>query len=196
MRRDLARPGAALVVLGLSSIIVSDQRYVRGEGTAVDALNEWPRALGAPLELLMPLGTLGAGLLLTAVVAVATLRWRPTAAVLVASFAGWRLDDLAKDLVERPRPAAVLTGITLRDSEATGFGFPSGHATLAFALAMVLHPLVPSGWRWVPWALALGVGLARLYVGAHFPMDVLGGAALGIAVGAVATAILKTDRAR
>src|SRR5687767_1605020 len=153
MRRDLARPGAALLVLGLSSIIVSDQRYVRGEGAAVDAVNEWPRAVGAPLELLMPLGTLAAGLLLTAVVAVATLRWRPTAAVLLASFAGWRLDNPAKDLVERPRPTAVLNGITLRDSEATGFGFPSGHATMAFALAMVLHPLLPSRWRWAPWAL-------------------------------------------
>jgi membrane-associated phospholipid phosphatase len=183
----LAPPGVALAVLGVSSLLVSEQRYVRGEGRVSEALNDWPRAIGEPLELTMPLGTLGAGLLLTALVAVVTLRPRATLAVLLASFVAWRLDNVLKDLIERPRPRAVLGGdIVLRDTGATGFGFPSGHTTTAFALAAVLHPLLPGRWRWVAWLLAAAVGIARIYVGAHFPMDVIGGAALGVAIGGVA----------
>jgi membrane-associated phospholipid phosphatase len=190
-RQGWARPGAALAVVVLSAVVVSDQRYVIGEGRVVDAVNELPRWLGAPLELVMPVGTLGAGLLLTAVVAVVALHWRPTAAVLAAAFVSWRADNVLKDLVERQRPPAILhSDITLRDSEATGFGFPSGHTTTAFALAAVLHPLLPRRWRWVPWAVAVAVGVARMYVGAHFPMDVLGGAALGVAIGGAASLLL------
>ena len=168
---------------------MADQRFVRGEGATVDAVNEWPRWIGAPLEGVMPLGTLSAGLLLTALVAVVCLHWRPPSAVLVAAFASWRLDNVLKEIIERPRPAEELSDLTLRDG-ASGFGFPSGHTTTAFALAAVLHPLLPGRWRWVPWVLALAVGLARMYVGAHFPMDVLGGAALGIAVGGGASLLL------
>ncbi len=186
------RPGAALAVLGVSAVVVSDQRYVRGEGRVVDAVNEWPRWVGAPIEALMPLGTLGAGLLLTAIVAVVSLRWQPTVAVLLAAFASWRLDNVVKDHVERPRPPGVRHHQTGPDSDATGFGFPSGHTTTAFALAAVLHVLLPGRWRWVPWVLAVAVGAARMYVGAHFPMDVVAGAALGIAVGGAASVLVPS----
>lgn len=181
-----ARPAGALAVLVIGSVVVADQRYVLGEGRVTRAVNDWPAAIGGPLELTQPLGTLGAGLILTAVVAVVTLRPRATLAVLAASFAAWRLDNVLKDLLERPRPAGVLHDVTVRDEAATGFGYPSGHTTVAFALAAVLHPLLPSAWRWLPWLLAGAVGVGRVYVGAHFPMDVVGGAALGVVIGGVA----------
>jgi len=178
-------------VLGVSAVLVSEQRYIRGEGRVTEAVNDWPRAIGGPLELCMPLGTLGAGLVLTAVVAVVTLRPRATLAVLLASFAAWRLDNVLKEVIERPRPPAVLgSDITLRDGSATGWGFPSGHTTAAFALAAVLHPLLPGRWRWAPWLLATAVGVARIYVGAHFPMDVIGGVALGLVIGGVASLLV------
>ncbi len=189
------RPGSALAVLVVSSVVVADQRYVLGEGRITRAVNDWPGAIGGPLELIQPLGTLGAGLILTALVAVVTLRPRATLAVLIASLAAWRLDNIVKDLIERPRPPGVLHDVTLRDDAATGFGFPSGHTTAAFALAAVLHPLLPSRWRWVGWLLAVAVGIGRIYVGAHFPVDVLGGAALGVAVGGAA-GLLVADRYR
>ena len=187
MRSDLprvARPAAATVAFGVTCLLASDQRYVRGEAGLTEAINDWPGAVGEPLELTMPLGTLGAGLLLTALVAVVTLRARATFAVLLASFVAWRLDNAAKELIERPRPPAVLgRDVVLRDSSATGWGFPSGHTTAAFALAAVLHPLLPGRWRWGAWLLAAAVGVARIYVGAHFPLDVVGGAALGAVIG-------------
>lgn len=186
------RPGAALGVLAVSAVVVSDQRFVRGEGRLVEAVNDWPRAVGAPLEASMVLGTLAAGLALTVVVAVATGRPRATVAVFVATLLAWWLDGPAKDLLERPRPDPEVLDIVLRDPDATGFGFPSGHATMAFALAAVLHPVVPRRWRWAPWVIAGAVGVARVYVGVHFPMDVVGGAALGTAIGGTA-ALLVAD---
>jgi len=144
----------------------------------------------------MQLGTLGAAILVTAVVAGTLLPQRPLVvlSVVIASFAAWRLDDVVKELIERPRPEGVLPAAVVRD-EATGFGYPSGHTCLAFALAAVLHPLLPPKVRWVPWVLATAVGMARLYVGVHWPMDVVGGAALGIAIGSAASA-LGTSRYR
>ena len=181
----IARPGVGLAVFAVSAVLVSDQRYLRGETAVLEAVNGWPRVVGAPLEASMPLGTLGAGLVLTVLVAVITGRPRTTLAVFVATVAAWRLDDLAKELIERPRPEGLVDGLVVRE-HASGFGFPSGHGAMAFALAAVLHPVLPTRWRWVPWALAVAVALARLYVGVHWPMDVVGGAALGIAIGGAA----------
>ena len=53
----IAGPTVSLAVLGVSSVLVSEQRYVRGEGRVTEAVNDWPRAIGGPLELCMPLGT-------------------------------------------------------------------------------------------------------------------------------------------
>ena len=191
-----AAPIAALAVLALSSILVSDQHYVRGETAAFDAVNDWPRWIGVPLEAVMHVGTLGVGLVLIGAVALTHLPRQPRAvvAVTVATLVAWRLDDVIKAIIERPRPGELPVGATVR-AHASGFGFPSGHTTLAFAFATVLHPLLPTRVRWIPWAIATAVGIARMYVGVHWPMDVVGGAALGIAIGA-ATNGLTTSRYR
>jgi undecaprenyl-diphosphatase len=176
------RPVAGLAVLAISSVLVADQRILRGETAILEAVNAWPRAIGAPLEAVAPLGTLPAALAITVAVAFITGRPRATLALFVASLLAWRLDDVMKELIERPRPEGYVDGLVVRE-EAEGFGFPSGHTTMAFALAAVLHPILPARWRWVPWVLAALVGIARLYVGVHWPMDVVGGAALGVAIG-------------
>jgi len=63
-----------------------------------------------------------------------------------------------------------------------GASFPSGHTAIAFACATVLSALAP---RAAPafFALALAIGYSRLYVGVHWPLDVLGGAVLGVVTG-------------
>jgi glycosyltransferase 2 family protein len=169
-------------VLAVSAAVVSDQHVARGETAVLLAVNGWPRIIGAPLEVVMQLGTLPAALAITVVVALVTARPRATLALLLASLVAWRLDDVLKEVIERPRPAGHVDDLVVRE-EAHGFGFPSGHTALAFAVAAVLHPLLPARWRWGPWVLASLVGIARLYVGVHWPMDLVGGAALGIAIG-------------
>ena len=58
----------------------------------------------------------------------------------------------------------------------------SGHAVLVAGLAGVITPYLPGRWKVVPWLFVVGVLVGRVYVGAHNPLDVVCGAALGIAI--------------
>jgi membrane-associated phospholipid phosphatase len=95
-----------------------------------------------------------------------------------------------KQLVVRERPAASicdgdLTCGQFRDVPLAGASFPSGHAVVAGAIATILWPYFGTRGRWALALLALSVLVARVYLGAHNPLDVLGGAAAGVAVGAL-----------
>jgi glycosyltransferase 2 family protein len=69
----------------------------------------------------------------------------------------------------------------VRDGALTeGLGFVSGHSTVAIACAAILSPSLSGRWRVAGYALATPVGLSRVVVGAHLPLDVVGGAALGL----------------
>ena len=95
-----------------------------------------------------------------------------------------------KTLVDRARPE-LDPAIALPHSAS----FPSGHATTAFAAAVATAILVPR-LRWPALLLAALVALSRVYLGVHFPLDVLAGALLGSAVGAaVALPALRRRRA-
>jgi membrane-associated phospholipid phosphatase len=110
--------------------------------------------------------------------------WRPLALLAGAAAGAWVVQVAVKQLVERPRPPA---GLAL--SHATGFAFPSGHATDAAAvygmLAVLLARSGRPAARVAAWAGAAAlvalVGLSRLYLGVHWLSDVVAGAALGIA---------------
>jgi glycosyltransferase 2 family protein len=66
----------------------------------------------------------------------------------------------------------------------TGAGFPSGHAAVAGALAFAVIGYLSRPWIIASFALAAIVLFGRVYIGAHFPLDVLGGFALGAAAAA------------
>ncbi len=104
------------------------------------------------------------------------------------------LADLAasgvKLATDRSRPEEKLDGIDVLVTTPSTASFPSGHAATSFAAAVVLAFALPA---LAPafFVLAALVGFSRLYVGVHFPLDVLAGAALGAAV---ATALLLLAR--
>ena len=89
---------------------------------------------------------------------------------------------VVKRLVDRGRPASLLSDVRLRE-HASGLGYVSGHTAVAFALAAVLAPSMPRRWRLFAVVLAVLVGVARIYAGAHLPLDVVGGAGVGLLCG-------------
>ena len=151
------------------------------EARVFRAVNGLPGSLYPPAWVIMQLGTLGAA---PAAAGAALLAHdRELAGRLLAGGTGtWALAKLVKRMVRRPRPAALVSGSRSRGRDASGLGYPSGHAGVAVALGTAVFPrLSPSG-RAVAAAAVPIVGLSRIFVGAHLPLDVAGGAALGLAV--------------
>lgn len=134
------------------------------------------------LRVVMQLGSFGAVPLAAALVGLRLRRWAPAAAVLVAGGSAYLLSQWAKDMVERPRPTTAVLGTAPR-GYASGWSFPSGHATVAFAIAgTVICCIAERPWRVVALAAAVLTAVARVYLGVHFPLDVLAGSILGLSV--------------
>jgi undecaprenyl-diphosphatase len=130
-------------------------------------------------------GVIGA-LPLVATMAALLRRFRLAAALALATLLKVSLEATAKAFVQRGRPAEMLPHVILRGQAAAhGLSFPSGHAMVIFAIAALVAPYLGRQWRLLPWALAALVCLSRVYLGAHFPLDVLAGAGLGVFIGSV-----------
>ena len=99
-----------------------------------------------------------------------------------------------KAVVARPRPFDVLSGVHVLENEAFG-SFPSGHATNAFLAAFLLSQACPK-YRWCFYGLAMIVAFSRMYVGVHYPLDVLAGALLGLGAGYAAVRLLPQEKQR
>jgi membrane-associated phospholipid phosphatase len=187
--RDRVRVGAAAAGLGLAALALSVAVAGAGIGhwevSTVDGSVDTPAVIGEPARAVMQLGTRAAMLVIALAVAVTAHRWRGPLAIVLAWGLAWLATNRAKAIIERPRPDPDLW----RDTPG-GWGYPSGHTSSAFAVATVVAALLPGRWRWVPFALAAVVGFARMYVGVHYPMDLIGGALIGLAAGLTAIAVL------
>ncbi len=95
-------------------------------------------------------------------------------------------NTLIKNLVARPRPYTRLEELTILIPKPGEFSFPSGHTSSSFASGVVLFRQLPKKWGVPALVLAILIGLSRLYVGVHYPTDVLAGMVVGtfIAIGA------------
>lgn len=169
----------------VTAAVVRRDRVGRHELRVFRMVNNLPDGLYRPAWSVMQLGALGT------VPVAAGVAWaggdRSLARrMLISGTTTWALSKAAKRLVRRPRPAGLVPGVRCRGREATGLGYLSGHAGVAVALALAAGPRVGPRWRPVLLAASTAVGLTRIYVGAHLPLDVAGGTSLGLAVDALA----------
>lgn len=85
------------------------------------------------------------------------------------------LSHVLKKVIERPRPDAS-THLVVE----TNYSMPSGHAVGAAAFAMAVTLLIRRWWVLILWVVALLIGVSRLYVGVHWPSDLLVGWVVGV----------------
>jgi undecaprenyl-diphosphatase len=130
---------------------------------------------------------LGVGLALSLL----SRRATPFVLVLLADAAADGLATLLKFVVGTRRPSGGGPLIAIPHSDS----FPSGHTATSFACATVLAALVP---RAAPafYVLALAIGYSRVYVGVHWPLDVVGGAVLGVATALLLLAVTRRRSVR
>jgi undecaprenyl-diphosphatase len=103
----------------------------------------------------------------------------------VATLLGTLLSQALKRSLHRPRPTSAIIGFEALAENPDRFSFPSGHTTAAFAAAVALAG-APFGLGPAALVLAVGIGLSRIYLGAHYPLDVAVGAPLGGIAGGLA----------
>jgi undecaprenyl-diphosphatase len=95
-----------------------------------------------------------------------------------------------KYLIVRPRPCHVLPDVHLLVGCGSGYSFPSSHAVNTFAAALVLAYFLPRG-TWAFFSFAVIVAFSRVYVGVHYPSDVLGGSIIGLTCGALVILLFR-----
>lgn len=154
------------------------------------------RSLQNPLfDLLMPILSAKRYFLLPAAVLTVMLltwggrrMWLVLAVGLLALAVADQGTNLIKAGIERPRPCHAIAGVHLLTGCTRSFSFPSNHASNMFAMATVAW-LGFRRFRWALLLLAAGVAYSRVYLGAHYPGDVLAGALWGAAVGWTSAAL-------
>ncbi|MDY4168414.1 MAG: phosphatase PAP2 family protein [[Ruminococcus] gnavus] len=101
-------------------------------------------------------------------------------AALAALAIGALITNVAlKNIIARIRPYEVVEGLKLLIEPQSDFSFPSGHTCASIGAALAMYPFLERKWGIPLVILAVLISLSRLYVGVHYPTDVLGGAVVG-----------------
>jgi len=163
-------------------------------------------------DLIMPIVTSDMLLRIAYAITVVLLLWKGDARlrwlVLFSAFALLLSDQssskLLKPMIERIRPCHVLNEINLLVGCGGGYSMPSSHAANAFAQA-ALFSIAVKKTKWYLWIIAGVIAISRVFVGVHYPFDVLVGSALGCFIGCIVALlffkiidekVLKTREAR
>lgn len=140
--------------------------------------------------LLTNLGSFGFAMLLVAAMFLLHLR-RVGVVLLLGMLTLWIMVEAVKALTDRRRPFTLLASVRVVGWKAMGLSFPSGHTSQAFFLATLIsrHFQLGIGITALLYLLAILVAVTRVYVGAHYPRDVLAGALLGAVWGVLAVVV-------
>ena len=191
-------------VVALAIAVVAGQFASGGtvpgwERSMFHAINDLPDWLETPMWVFQLAGLLLVPLLLSAIAAAFRQWWLAIALVVFVPLKLIVEKGVVKQLVERERPGTTICGYDASNPDAfdptcgnfrgdvplEGLSFVSGHAIIAWGIAALLWPVLPGRWRWVPVGVATLNAIARVYLGAHNPLDVVGGGAIGVAIAAL-----------
>jgi len=182
----LAGLGAAL--FGASAILLKTGTLGWDE-SLFRTLNQVPAAAASVLtplsRLFLPAGILAVVVLGVVYVVARNHSVMPVAAGALSAGIAWGLAHAAKAIADRPRPYAVMADVVLRQPPAHGTSFPSSHSAVTLAVAIALVPFLARPLAAAAIGYAVLVGWSRVYLGVHYPLDILGGAGIGMAAGGV-----------
>jgi undecaprenyl-diphosphatase len=175
-----------LIVVGAAVLVTSAVLAKRGvygwEIAIFQAINGLPSSLRSSLWVLNQYGT-AITIPVATVIALAFRRWVLAAALAISGVTVYVLAKVIKGYVDRGRPSALLEGVVEREQfSPESLGYPSGHAAVAWAITIIVLLCLGGRWRIAAIVLAIVVPIVRMYVAAHLPLDLIGGAALGVLV--------------
>ena len=186
---DLGVIAVSLAMLALCVALASGP-LTDVEETLFRKANGLPEGLFPLIWPLMQYGTF-VTIPLLSLVAFAFRRWRLGVAMLVAGVGVYLVAKVIKEIVSRGRPGGLLDDVNSHESFAAGsLGFPSGHAAVSAALTAVAFAFLPRRVALFALVVAVVVMFGRMYVGAHLPLDLVGGAALGAIAGSLANLLV------
>jgi undecaprenyl-diphosphatase len=183
-----------LIVAGATLVVTTAFLARRGvygwKVTVFQAINGLPESLGTALWVLNQYGT---AVTIPVVTAAALLfrRWFLAVALAMSGATVYLLAKVIKEYVVRGRPAAFLEGVVERETfSPDSLGYPSRHAAVAWAITIIVLAYMGRPWQVAAIVLAIVVPFVRMYVAAHLPLDLIGGAALGVTVASAVNLLL------
>ena len=191
LRTGAVVSGAGLVLLFACGLIARNGRVGPAEESVFRTINELPGWLYRPLWVFQQFGNIVVAVMVVLAVAALLRNRRLAIAAVVGAVAKLVLERMVKAVVKRERPGTSLDDIVTRGAvEVDGLSFVSGHATITTAFAVALTAALPGRWGVVPWVVVALNGVGRIYVGAHNPLDVVGGCGLGLVIGGALLALV------
>ncbi len=202
MRRAASRPlrtgalvaGAGLVLLVACGLIARNGKVGSAEESVFRAVNELPEWLYRPLWVFQQFGNIVVAVLVVLGIAALLRNRRLAVAAIVGAGAKLVLERVVKAVVERERPGTSVGDVVTRGAvELHGLSFVSGHVVITTAFALALTGALRGRWRILPWVVVVLNGFGRIYVGAHNPLDVVGGLGLGMVIGGALYALVASE---
>lgn len=139
------------------------------------------------MKFITTLGNAGAIWIAAAVVLLCMKKTRKQGLLVTCSLLGTLLVNniVLKNLIARTRPYEVIEGLHILVNKPVDFSFPSGHTGCSFAAGVMMFLVCPKKIGVPAMILAVLISFSRLYVGVHFPTDVLGGMITGTLIALV-----------